>query len=260
MSFASADNKPMAEDSQPARRLATLGAGFADWAERFDDRLNDDYSLGSLNALAQTTLFVEQEGKMGAREYESTIAGTGQIPTRPDHWHDRFNALTWLRFPDAKRAVNAALVAEHARRAGDNRNRRADALTMLDETGIVLITNVDDLSSTLRAHSWNNLFIDHRDFWGTRIIPVVYGHGLLEQLLNPYIGLIGRVLIIHSSRPLESDSDSLINAQIPEAVSRLSTPKDLPPLPVLGIPGWHGANETPDFYANVAYFRPAQKV
>ena len=32
--------------------------------------------------------------------------------------------------------------------------------------------------------------------------------------------------------------------------------KPFTPLPVLGVPGWWPANETPDFYADTQVFRP----
>jgi hypothetical protein len=39
---------------------------------------------------------------------------------------------------------------------------------------------------------------------------------------------------------------------------RLSA-KPFLPLPVLGVPGWWPDNESPDFYEDVAVFRPARQ-
>ena len=36
-------------------------------------------------------------------------------------------------------------------------------------------------------------------------------------------------------------------------------PGDFPPLPILGVPGWHVDNANPDYYANTQVFRPARK-
>ncbi|WP_363928408.1 DUF3025 domain-containing protein [Thiobacillus sp.] len=36
---------------------------------------------------------------MSARDYETHILQTGQVPTRAETWHDVLNALVWLRFP-----------------------------------------------------------------------------------------------------------------------------------------------------------------
>ena len=36
------------------------------------------------------------------RYYELHIADTGEVETRPESWHDVFNALVWITFPRAK--------------------------------------------------------------------------------------------------------------------------------------------------------------
>ena len=38
--------------------------------------------------------------------YEQRIYTTGRVSTRPDNWHDLFNALVWVRFPNIKTAMN----------------------------------------------------------------------------------------------------------------------------------------------------------
>ena len=40
--------------------------------------------------------------------YECRIWDSGEVETRPDNWHDFFNALVWLSFPQTKIAVSAA--------------------------------------------------------------------------------------------------------------------------------------------------------
>src|SRR6478609_7172940 len=45
------------------------------------------------------------------RYYELHIADTGEVETRPDNWHDFFNALSWVAFPGSKAAINAQHVA-----------------------------------------------------------------------------------------------------------------------------------------------------
>jgi hypothetical protein len=75
-------------------------------------------ALEALNALAAargTTQarglplrFFAPDGRLSARDYETHILHTGQVPTRPDTWHDVLNALVWLRFPRFKAALNAA--------------------------------------------------------------------------------------------------------------------------------------------------------
>ncbi|PTT87140.1 DUF3025 domain-containing protein, partial [Pelomonas sp. HMWF004] len=69
----------------------------------------------------------------------------------------------------------------------------------------------------------------------------VVGHALLEKLLTPRKPLCARVLVV-------DDLDAPI---LPVDL----TPAALPPLPVLGIPGWWPANAEPGFYADAAVFR-----
>jgi hypothetical protein len=40
-------------------------------------------------------------------DYEMRIWARGEVVTRPDNWHDFFNALVWCTFPLAKAALNA---------------------------------------------------------------------------------------------------------------------------------------------------------
>jgi hypothetical protein len=42
-------------------------------------------------------------------------------------------------------------------------------------------------------------------------------------------------------------------------VAALATPRDLSPLPLMGIPGWCADNEDPAFYGNTRIFRPGRR-
>ena len=46
--------------------------------------------------------FVAPTHGEGACGYETGIFRHGRVPTRPDNWHDLFNALVWLTFRAAK--------------------------------------------------------------------------------------------------------------------------------------------------------------
>ncbi|MCY1521451.1 hypothetical protein D9M68_562640 [compost metagenome] len=48
------------------------------------------------------------------------------------------------------------------------------------------------------------------------------------------------------------DDAALARCLTPEHMAR----KPFAPLPVLGVPGWCGANETPDYYDDPKVFRP----
>ena len=49
-------------------------------------------------------------------QYEVRIFETGEVQTRPDNWHDLFNALVWLAFPRTKAVLNRSRSEE--RRVG----------------------------------------------------------------------------------------------------------------------------------------------
>lgn len=77
--------------------------------------------------------------------YEGRVIARGEVPTRPDDWHDLFNALAFVAFPRAKRALHArqyAIMKERvppgATRLPNARTREQDALSLFDEGGIAI--------------------------------------------------------------------------------------------------------------------------
>lgn len=169
--------------------------------------------------------------------YEHHVAATGRVPTR-DNAHDLFNGLVWLRCPAFKAALNQAHVAAPPAPPG-KRGPLRDALTLLDESGL-LLQAPSRLQAALRARDWPALFITQRELWREARLLVV-GHALLEKLLAPRKPLCARVLFV-------DDIDSPV---LPAALA----PADLPPLPVLGIPGWWAPNASHEFYRDELVFR-----
>jgi hypothetical protein len=192
--------------------------------------------------------------------YEIRIAETGEVPTRPRSWHDCFNALAWFAFPRAKARLNALHAAEVSRLGHRERGPVRDALTLLDESGVLVLTAEPELWELLRARRWKALFWERREEPEAGIRFVVFGHALLEKLLAPYPGITGKCVWFPAS-DLASPSDSLSGldaafAQWLEERGRLLTPKSLPPLPVLGIPGATPDNTQPEYYEDRRQFRP----
>jgi hypothetical protein len=75
--------------------------------------------------------------------YDARIAREGCVPTRPGSWHDLMNALVWATFPLAKRALHErqhGLVVPAAPGESARRSRELDALALLDEGGVVVVT------------------------------------------------------------------------------------------------------------------------
>ena len=102
--------------------------------------------LDDLNALADGIVtsrgrrlrFVRARGP-GDREarkyYELHIAETGEVETRPESWHDLFNALAWIAYPRTKSRINAQHVAifeERGEAEARQRSPARDALTLFD--------------------------------------------------------------------------------------------------------------------------------
>ena len=173
-----------------------------------------------------------------AAGYEHHVAATGRVPTR-DNAHDLFNGLVWLRCPAFKAALNRAHVDAPPAPPGQ-RGPLRDALTLLDESGLLMAAPAA-LRQALRAQDWTALFVTHRTLWAQARLLVV-GHALLEKLLAPRKPMCARVLFV----------DDIESPTLP---ARLA-PADLPPLPVLGIPGWWAPNASHGFYADDRVFRP----
>lgn len=173
-----------------------------------------------------------------ATGYEHHVAATGRVPTR-DNAHDLFNGLVWLRCPAFKAALNRAHIGAPPAPPGQ-RGPVRDALTLLDESGLLLAAP-QALQQALRGQDWTALFLTRRELWREARVLVV-GHALLEKLLAPRKPLCARVLCV-------ADVDAPL---LPVALN----PAELPPLPVLGIPGWWPANEGAGFYADDRVFRP----
>ena len=173
-----------------------------------------------------------------ATGYEQHVAATGRVPTR-DNAHDLFNGLVWLRCPAFKAALNAAHIAAPPAPPG-RRGPVRDALTLLDESGLLLAAPAP-LEAALRAQDLHAAFIAGRALWREARARVV-GHALLEKLLAPRTPMCARVLFVAD---IEAPT-------LPPVLA----PADLPPLPVLGIPGWWPPNEVEGFYGDARVFRP----
>ena len=201
----------------------------------------------ALNAMCESPApvrFVGHDALPAGEPYESFIARTGCVPTR-DNLHDLFNGLMWLDWPQTKRRLNR-LQADHIARHGTSGPRGAlrDALTLFDENAAVLRAPAD-LAEALRRRDWHTLFVAQRAQW-RRAHLVLFGHALLEKLLQPRKPITAHVWLV------DAVDDEALAASLTH--ERLLA-KPFLPLPVLGVPGWWSANESPDFYEDRAVFR-----
>ena len=187
--------------------------------------------------------------------YESTVANTGSVPTRAN-LHDFFNALMFVRFPAAKARLNRlqsdAIAREGIRAA---RGPLRDAATLVDENGVLVVTQCAEIVDLLRNHEWTRLFVTQRAKFMREVNVIVFGHALLEKLQRPYRSITAHALPIPLSHSAQwAEVDDCVARQL----DRNLAPQALMPLPVLGVPGWWAQNECPDFYSDAGVFRPAK--
>ncbi len=218
------------------------------------DRIGGSPSLALLNSISEEQNLRTESGKpirfvppaASDPYYEVQVFETGRVQTRPDSKHDLFNALAWLAFPNTKARINAMHAAEIPRESG-KRGRLRDMLTIFDEGGAIVACG-GEVADLVRQARWSGLFLErHRDL---RI--VVVGHAVLEQALVPHPGITCKVIFADPSRDLDVQAAAWL-------ASEGRTPRDLPPLPVFGYPGWYEGSGQPGFYSDERYFRPLQR-
>lgn len=199
--------------------------------------------------------FVPQEDLPDGCAYETHVFQTGCVPTR-DNPHDLFNALVWLGYPQAKARMNELQAAQIMRDGVQAvRGSVRDALTLLDENGALLLAP-QPLWHALRERQWRTLFVDLRPAWQQAQL-LIFGHALLEKLLNPRKDLTAHVYLPREPMPCAADGAQALDAWL----ARDLTPghlaaKPFTPLPVLGVPGWWAASENFSFYDDSLVFRP----
>jgi len=198
-----------------------------------------------------------------ALEYERRIAATGEVPTRPGNLHDACNALAWLAFPGTKAALNAIHAAAAVADTGNGRDRRRDAATLLDESGMIVACADTELLELWRTHQWRAAFWDRRVAVADRMRAVVIGHGLLAKLGAPFRGITAKVLVLAlDGAALPADPALLAVALDAAAAAAINAagvafaPEDLLALPVAALPGWDMEASGARLFDDTAVFRP----
>ncbi len=142
----------------------------------------------------------------------------------------------------------------HFREGCGKRNPVRDALTHFDETGVVVLCSNPQLSDDLLHFRWRELFVEKREHVLKEMRFLIFGHGLMEKALHPYVGMTGKGIV------LETDDFSMVDGMLTEKISLLSSPSDLCPVPILGYPGWDENNADPAYYENRDYFRKGRRI
>lgn len=231
-------------------------------------RFEDWPSMAELNQLRlaqapEIPKFVPQTECSEELYYEQWIYERNKVPTRSENWHDLFNAISWMLFPQSKRVLNQQHVEDIRQQGLNPRTPRRNRLTHFDECGVILATSNPEILAMLAQHQWCDAWVEHRQCWGKTIQAFVFGHANYEMLLQPFIGLTGKWLGVCVDEPFwqlsPMQQHQHIDAQVAKRIQTdniFAEKGQLKPLPLLGIPGWHSGNENPEFYLNTDYFRP----
>lgn len=210
------------------------------------------------SALGAPVRFVSASHQASALAYEQRILERGEVATREGDWHDFFNALAWMAYPRTKAALNASHCVDGVAAAG-TRSRCRDALTLLDESGIVVRCTDANLIGLWREHQWRALFWDQRDAVARSFEVAVIGHGLLVKLLQPFRSITGRALLLTRAPDRADDSRATLDTDAAAAIAAAGTaltPEVLLPLPVAALPGWDTERLGAELFDDAAVFRP----
>lgn len=197
------------------------------------------------------------------QQYEPRIYLSGEIQTREHNWHDLFNALAWVAYPRSKAALNQlhyhALLQERAQHERV-RSPLRDIATHIDESGVIVVSSSIDLIELLKNFEWKTLFWEQRASVLRQMKFFLFGHGLYEKALCPYVGMTGKGILFHVSQTFFRQSVinqvAMIDIWLDNFLLRKHfTLTDLVPVPVLGYPGWASDNADSSYYDNQSYFR-----
>jgi hypothetical protein len=198
--------------------------------------------------------FVPQSRLPEGMAYEKFIFDSKQCPTR-DGLHDFFNGLCWIQFPQTKKRINQ-LQTEQIALLGSvtTRGPVRDALTVFDENAAFLIAP-PALWQALLDKDWQRLFVTLRPMWKEAQL-VLFGHALLEKLVNPRKAITAHVYVCSFPDNLKHLTLESIDAFIAaDLTAEKLAAKPFAPIPVLGVPDWWAANEIESFYDDETVFR-----
>ena len=228
------------------------------------------------NNQAHVVEFVSQNASAEGKGYEQFIANTGKIPTR-DNLHDLFNGSIWLTFPKTKAVLNYYHMLEIAKQSDEPANQKSrgrvrDAITVFDENGAVLVTSEPSIGEALIHFDWQGSLINSRANWdnprqpqaNSKATVYIFGHALLEQLIQPRKPLCAHSIVINVSQDffglLTAERIIYLDDKLAEYMDDLLyqdtvTPRQLAPLPILGVPHFWSENSNADFYKDDFVFR-----
>lgn len=205
------------------------------------------------------------------RHYAPRIYLTGEIQTRTANWHDFFQIVSWILFPATKAAINARhyhaakLRFENMTTPG-RRSPAENLLSLFDECGAVIVASDPALLQMIVDFDWKELFWRQRHRLQHSLSCIVFGHAFNEKLINPYVGMTANSLLLAVEPRCMSLPQADLVKYIDNRLARyfmdtsvLTSPHDLTPFPILGLPGWYEPNGQEQFYDNTRYFRAQRR-
>ena len=228
------------------------------------------------NYESQTLQFVSQSALPEGEAYEHFIGTTGHIPTR-DNLHDLFNGSIWLTFPKTKALLNHYHMLEIAAQGiSETRGRVRDTITVFDENGTVLVTAEHNIGEALIGFDWQASLVTPRAKWDkpkqlnshAEAAVYIFGHALLEQLIQPRKPLCAHSIVIHVTQEFFalslSERMGYLDDKVAQYMDKLLskndvTPRQLAPLPILGVPHFWPENADPSFYDDNHVFRSGRR-
>lgn len=229
--------------------------------------------------------FVSQSALPEGLGYEQFIGTTGNIPTR-DNLHDLFNGSIWLTFPKTKALLNYYHMLEIGKSINEQNNQKIrgrvrDTITVFDENGAILLTSEPSIGEALIEFDWQGSLVTSRDKWdnpklynkerpnkNTQAAVYIFGHALLEQLITPRKALCAHSVVINVSQEFFALStaerirylDNELANYMDNLLSKDTvTPRQLAPLPILGIPHFWSESADPNFYDDRYVFRSGRQ-
>ena len=156
--------------------------------------------------------------------------------------------------------MKAAINALHCRDepvAGGGRGPRRDAATLLDDSGIVLVARDIEPIAALARRDWPRFFLECWPRYAQALRLLVVGHALLEKYAEGHCSIVAKTLCLVC--PGESPSAlaiDRIDRAAAAAMAQIGSPRELPALPLFGVPGWDARTADRGFYVDTGLFRP----
>lgn len=240
--------------------------GWSDWPDC--SALNAMHGLTARTVDGKPIRFCPQDHALPfpGLSYESRIRRTGIVSTRERNWHDLFNALMWRQWPALKAAMNAAHCRDETIARPGNRSRLRDAVTLLDESGVIVAASDQRILEALREHRWVPVFGDQRGEWGRGLNAFIVGHALYEKALAPYPAMTARSVLVEVDTEFfalrATEQQALLDRQVSAFVNGspgLREPGQLGVLPLAGVPRWKLLGEATPALEDATIFRPRSR-